>query len=310
MAGWNCARVWRVTQVGGLCLTAAWALLAWRGGHPGVALGVVLGSLGVPLWALLLQAMWAGWLSGGPGWWVRWRAVWAELGWNLRVFGWQQPWCAHRYPDTGQPTARRGVLLVHGHLCNRGFWLPWLRWLCDRGVPYATVNLWPMWSDIDSHAPAIDAALRRLTTLTGQPPLVLAHSKGGLSVRAWWRWCVQSGQDEAAVTARVAGVITLASPHQGTRLAAWAPGAAARQMAPDGDWVGMLAAAESVAWRARLCCVASDADAVVYPPELAGLPGAAGRVLAGLAHIELAFDARVRELVWGALAASGEDTPW
>lgn len=271
-----------------------------------------VGLMGSPAWALLTQGLWAAALSDGqgPGPWARWRAGGAELLWNLRVFGWQQPWRSNACPDTALPMARRGVLLVHGHLCNRAFWLPWLRWLQGRGVPYATVSLWPMAGDIDRHAPAIEAALQQLTRLTGQPPLVLAHSKGGLSVRAWRRWCVQRGQAEAAVTARVQGVITLASPHRGTRLAQGVPGAAARQMAPGGAWLTALATAEPAAWRARMLCVASDADAVVYPPALAGLPGATLRVLPGLAHIELAFDARVRALVWEALALPADEWPW
>lgn len=316
MTGWNCAKVWRAVQLGGVGVAAVWASAWWHAGRPGVALAGCVWLLGGPAWALLLQGLWAAALSGadGPRAAVRWRAGAAELVWNLRVFGWQQPWRSAACPDTVAPTPRRGVLLVHGHLCNRAFWLPWLRWLQARGVPYATVSLWPMGADIDHHAPAIEAALQRLIALTGLPPLVLAHSKGGLSVRAWWRWCVQAGAGEAAVTARVHRVITLASPHQGTRLAQAGVGAAARQMAPGGAWLEALAAGETAAWRARLLCVASDADAVVYPPALAGLPGAMQHTLPGLAHIELAFDPAVQSLVWRALAApaarSTDKGPW
>ncbi|MES2424063.1 MAG: permease, partial [Pseudomonadota bacterium] len=56
-------------------------------------------------------------------WWGETRAAYA-------TFGWRQPFRAHAVPDYLPPAsvpAQRGVVLVHGFFCNRGFWTPWLR---------------------------------------------------------------------------------------------------------------------------------------------------------------------------------------
>jgi triacylglycerol lipase len=300
--GWSVAAVWRGVQLSTLLgwLMGTWLWHPWGWGVAGLWLGVPGLSLG---WQALLAAHTARWRGAPPvPWAVRLRALVMEWGWNLRIFAWQVPWRAQALPDTAEPTPVRGVLLVHGHGCNRAFWLLWMRWLRMRGVPYASVSLAPFMGDIDRHAPEIDAALQRLARLTGQAPLILAHSKGGLVVRAWWRWALAQGQTEAAVLARVQAVITLGSPHQGTVLAQGLALPHMDQMQPGSAWLQALAAAEPPAWRSRMLCVASRADTVVFPVEAAGLPGAATCVLPDCAHIELAFDPRVQACVWQALA--------
>lgn len=109
------------------------------------------------------------------------------------MFGWQQPWCSQAVPDRSMVTApaehsdRRGVLLVHGYFCNRGIWNRWLVRLQHMGHPVLAVSPDPLDADIDSHAKPIERAMRQLEQAGGQPPLVVAHSMGGLVVRAWMR---------------------------------------------------------------------------------------------------------------------------
>lgn len=305
------ATTWRVVQLGSLGLALGWAVW-WRGrggGLPGAAAGVVAVLL-APAWMLALQGAWAGHLNHEdrvPGR-VRWRAWAVEAVWNLRIFGWQQPWRTRACPDTAAPLARRGVLLVHGHLCTRGFWLPWLRRLRAAGVPYATVELWPPWADIDAQAPLVDAALRRLAALTGQPPVVLAHSKGGLTVRAWRRWAAQQG--DPAPEQRVHALLTAGTPHHGTLLAMSATSAHARALQPGSAWLAALAASEPAAWRRRIGCIASAADAVVYPSRLALLDGAGQCRVPDRAHIELAFSPAVDRWLWRALDGPADRLPW
>lgn len=308
------SKTWRAVQLGSIALASCW-IAGWRyagGGGFGAAAGA-LAVLAAPGGLLAVQSLWASHLMRGAGWSVaparvRWRAWAAEVRWNLRVFGWQQPWRAAACPDTAEPVARRGVLLVHGHLCTRAFWLPWLRWLRARGVPYATVDLWPPGRDLDADAPGVDAALRRLTALTGRPPLVLAHSKGGLVVRAWRRWA--QAQGDPAPETRLHALITVGTPHQGTLLAGAATRGPARQMRPGSDWLAALARDEPAAWRARIGCVASEADAVVCPAAWALLPGAGAQRVPDRAHIELAFSAPVRGWVWQVLTAPDDRLPW
>jgi triacylglycerol esterase/lipase EstA (alpha/beta hydrolase family) len=56
--------------------------------------------------------------------------------------------------------------------------------------------------------------VRRVTQATGLPPVIVAHSMGGLATRAWLR--------AFSADARVHRVITLGTPHGGTWLGAGA----------------------------------------------------------------------------------------
>lgn len=170
------------------------------------------------------------------------------------------------------------------------------------------MDLWPPWQDIDSQAPAVDAALRRLTALTGRPPVVLAHSKGGLSVRAWRRWALRQG--DPAPEQRVHALITVGTPHQGTLLALSAAHGPVLQLQPGSPWLAALAASEPAAWRRRIGCIASAADAVVYPSRLALLEGAGQCCVPDRAHLELAFSPAVAPWLWAVLEGRAEGLPW
>lgn len=225
-----------------------------------------------------------------PAAWLR--AWWWEGIWAARVFGWWQPFRARALPDLLRPAVvGRGVVLVHGLGCNRGFWTPWLRRLHREGRAFVAVDLEPPLGSIDAYAPAIDAAVRRVTAATGLAPLVVAHSMGGLAVRAWLR--ALPGAD-----ARVHRVLTLATPHQGTQAARWAFSENGRQMQPGSPWLQALSAAESPARRALFECWYSDCDNVVYPLGAALLPGARSHTLVGLGHVQIAFDPCVMGACW------------
>ena len=102
------------------------------------------------------------------------------------MFCWSQPFRSTAEPDylpAGVP--RRGVILVHGFLCNRGVWNPVMRRLRVYGIPFVAVNLEPPFCPIDRYVDAVEAGVRRLELATGLPPVVVAHSMGGLAVRAW-----------------------------------------------------------------------------------------------------------------------------
>ena len=65
------------------------------------------------------------------------RAWWGEVLSAPQVFCWRQPFRSQAEPDSIGPASngRRGVLLVHGFVCNRGLWNPWmtrLRARCGR----------------------------------------------------------------------------------------------------------------------------------------------------------------------------------
>jgi triacylglycerol esterase/lipase EstA (alpha/beta hydrolase family) len=213
------------------------------------------------------------------------RAWWAETWMALAVFCWRQPFRWRVQPDCldAGDARRRGVVLVHGFLCNRGFWNPWMTRLRANSHPFIAVNLEPVFASIDDYAAVIDAAVKRLAQATGMPPLIVGHSMGGLAVRAWMR------ANEGSAPA-VHGVITIGTPHRGTWLGRFSHTRNGRQMRLGGEWTGKLRHDPA---SARLVCWYSNCDNVVFPASAATLPGADNRLVRGAAHIELAFEPRV-----------------
>ena len=214
-------------------------------------------------------------------------AWWAEVAAATRVFCWRQPFRSRSEADhlPLPPRGRRGVVLVHGFACNRGFWNPWMRQLRRQGIPFIAVNLEPVFGSVDDYAAATDAAVRRLEAHTGMAPVIVGHSMGGLAIRAWLR----AIDDDA----RAHRVITIGSPHHGTWLARFALSRNARQMRLGSDWLTALAATETPSRYRRFTCFYGHCDNVVVPAASATLSGADNRHVAGTAHVQLAFEGAV-----------------
>lgn len=222
--------------------------------------------------------------------------AWArEMHTTPRVFGWRQPFRSLAVPDTDlaaqtRRSGPRGVILLHGFFCNRGLWSPWLRALQAAGHPFIALNLTPMFASIDSYAPQIDAAIERMTAATGQPPLLVCHSMGGLALRAWRRWAQQRGLHRV-----VAHTVTIATPHGGTVAAQFAHGLNGLQMRVSSAWLTELAAQEAVQWAALgspyggFTCWSTATDNLVFPASSASLPGADNRCIAARGHVDLVF---------------------
>ena len=190
------------------------------------------------------------------------------------------------WPDPGAGSkGRTAVLLLHGYCCNRGLWAPWLRQLRGCGVPCRALTMEPVFGRIEDWVPAIEAAVVALTRQTGRPPLLVAHSMGGLAVRAWL--AAQPDADQA--DSRVLRVVTIATPHNGTWMARFAHTPNARQMQRGHPWLAALAASERAARRARFTCFYGHADNIVFPAASATLEGADNRHLAAVAHVAMAF---------------------
>ena len=203
---------------------------------------------------------------------------------SWRVFSCDQPLRADAAPDVPGVPGHSGVLLVHGYFCNRGIWRPWLLRLRAQGIPCTALTLEPAFGHIDDWVPAIEAAVADLTRSTGLPPLVVAHSMGGLAVRAW----LAAQPDAAVARARMLHLITIGTPHQGTWMARFGHTRNARQMRIGGDWLTTLARAEtSHAEASHVTCFYGHADNIVFPASTATLPGADNRHLRAVAHVAM-----------------------
>ena len=133
-----------------------------------------------------------------------------------------------------------------------------------------------------------------LTNAGRPPPVVVAHSMGGLAVRRWWA--------EPQNATRIHHLITLATPHHGTWLSRFAMVTNARQMRLQSPWREALEARENRETRARITCYYSVCDNIVVPASSATLDGADNRHLEGVAHVEMADAQEPRQQLMRLLA--------
>lgn len=195
-----------------------------------------------------------------------------------------------------QSAGRPPVLLVHGYQCNRGFWR-WQRARLERaGWTVATLNLDPVFAPIDSYGALIHGRIEEICAATGAAQVVLVgHSMGGLAARAYLR---RSG------TARVAKLITLGTPHQGSRLARLGRGPNAREMEPGSAWLAALNAPGAAPLPADSVSLRSPYDNYVMPQDNALLPGARNLALGPVGHLAMAFSPAVTQFLLAELDAS------
>ena len=216
------SRLARIQQVATMALVAGaalWMRLHWNGSRWTLVLGSLLilfsssAFLAIEFVTLRLVN------RGDPTPLANWRQLlyaWArETVQALRVFSWRQPFAWRAVADQLRPAdsmrEQRGIVFLHGFVCNRGFWTPWMKLLGREKRAFVAVNLEPVFGSIDEYVPAIDQAVAALTDATGKAPALVCHSMGGLAARAWLRAPANRG--------RVHRVITIGTPHHGTWLA-------------------------------------------------------------------------------------------
>lgn len=282
------ARLQQFTTLGGLVFALLWGWIAWTAGHPGWAIAgaaTIVGGYALVLaleFALLRLAHGSDPTPRATPLQLL-RAWWGEVRAAPVVFCWRQPFRSRRWPDQlpADAKGRRGLLLVHGFFCNRGVWNAWLQRLTAQGVPFVAVNLEPVTGSIDEYVETLEQAVQQLERCTGRPPVVVAHSMGGLALR---RWLAETGE---AGDGRVHHIVTIGTPHRGTWLARWALSKNTREMRFDSPWQQLLGTREPAQRPARFTCFYSHCDNIVFPPCTATLRGADNRHLPGVAHVDM-----------------------
>jgi len=279
------ARLQQFTTLSLLAAAALWAAYFYRAGQPAWAgVGVVLIVFGYALFlAIEFMLVWrvhgddaAPKASGMQ----LLKAWFGETHTAPRVFCWQQPFRSRLVPDhLLTASGQRGLVLVHGFVCNRGLWNRWMRRLREQDVPFIAVNLEPVFGSISSYAPVIEQAVQHMQQTTGLPPVLVGHSMGGLAIRAWAAAFAGRG--------RAHRVITIGSPHRGTWLGRFGTSRNAREMALGTDWQRALEANESEGGFSHFTCFYSHCDNIVFPASTATLPGADNRHVTGSAHVQL-----------------------
>jgi pimeloyl-ACP methyl ester carboxylesterase len=198
---------------------------------------------------------------------------------------------AYRWLVPDPPDARVDVpvLLVHGVLCNAGVWHTFARWLRDRGVHgvYA-ISYGPPLASIESFAAQLAARVDDVLARTGgRKVMLVGHSMGGLVCRAYLR---------AYGGAKVARVVTLGTPHEGSVHAWMAAGACLAQMRPGNAWLAALGAPQGDALP-PVVSLWSWHDSMVAPQTSSRIPFGENIELSGIAHNALLRDPAVFERV-------------
>lgn len=180
------------------------------------------------------------------------------------------------------------VVLVHGWLCNGGYWQPMIRRLRRDFRHLYTVNLEPPLAGINRHARDLAHAVEDICAQTqSQRVLLVCHSMGGLVARAYVQ---RHGGDK-----RVLKVVTLGTPHHGSRAALLAAGANVAQMRPRSNW---LEALNAEPWPdTPITSIYSVDDNLVMPHDSAHLRFARNIPLAGVGHLALGFSRRIQMIV-------------
>ena len=286
------ARLQQLITVSLVCAATAWAVYCVQSGRPawgGFGAALILAGYAVFLGVEFLLLAWVQEAEPVPPPTPTdlLRAWWGEVLSAPLVFFWRQPFRSMSEPDHLEvsATGSRGVVFVHGFVCNRGFWNPWMKRMRATGVPFVAVNLEPLFDSISRYADTIDDAVRRVELATGRPPVVVAHSMGGLAVRAWLEKFDSDG--------RVHRVITVGTPHGGTWLARYGSTVNSREMSLKSAWLTGLAAQSNSHRHTLFTCFYSNCDNIVFPASSATLPGADNRHIPATAHVHMAFQATV-----------------
>lgn len=223
------------------------------------------------------------------------RAWWGETVANFQTFVMRQPWAQGRpsvQPATGG-SPQVPVLLVHGYVCNHRLWDEVSPRLRAQGHAVLAINLEPLFTSIDDYAAHIEASVQALLQHSGQTRIALVgHSMGGLAIRAWMR---QYGSE------RVARILTLGTPHAGTKAAKNNRTPNGRQMLWDSAWLQGLAESETDAQRALMRIALTPQDNIVFPQRAQTLPGITPVVFEGLGHVQLCSAPEVIDWLAGQL---------
>jgi pimeloyl-ACP methyl ester carboxylesterase len=201
------------------------------------------------------------------------------------------PWRVSQQLD--RPTApaphRLPVLMIHGFVCNRGYWIPTAQTLVERGYVVDSITLEPAFGSIDAYVGTIHHAVEALCAESNkQQVVVVCHSMGGLAVRAYMR---------AHGDGRIRHAITVGTPHHGTAIAHLGIGKNARQMERGHPWQAALSASEPPLRYTKFTTIYSRIDNIVAPARTAVLPSAREIELDDVGHVAMAIAPRCQHVI-------------
>ncbi len=217
---------------------------------------------------------------------------------TMQSSSWTMPFCSFQHRIV-QASTNLPVLLVHGYVCNSGYWHSMSQVMTAAGISHHAITLEPVLAPVEHYLPTLHRAVQTLMTDSGSDRVVLVgHSMGGLLCRAYLR---EYGEQA------IARIITIGTPHHGTALANHGIGENVKQMAitiaqrsgeltySSGPWLQQLADAESPRTRALITSIYSYHDNIVAPQSSSYLDDAVNIALPGIGHVALAMHKTVQQ---------------
>lgn len=191
------------------------------------------------------------------------------------------------------------ILLLHGMIGNRSSFVVLRRALRRRGFQrVVTVNYQVVTQDIRQAAAELGRSIEVLCEASGHDQVhVVGHSLGGIIARYYVQ---RLGGD-----ARVHTLVTLGSPHQGTRPAGLVPHAVGRQVRPESDLIKELRQ-PAPGCATRFLAFWCDLDALMIPKRAARIvhPDLDTRnvFVRGVGHMSLLIDGGIAHQIAGVLS--------
>ena len=183
-------------------------------------------------------------------------------------------------------SGKQPILLVHGYGCSRGVWWLLRRRLESAGHTVASVSLTPPYISLGRLEPILNQRIEEVCAATGSSQVTLiCHSMGGLIARCY---LARHGN------ARLARLITLATPHLGSELSRIGFGQNSREMTTGSLWLQDMAAEEL---NVPAVSLRNAYDNYVMPQDNQRLPGARDIELPPVGHLAMLYDARVARLL-------------
>ncbi len=199
----------------------------------------------------------------------------------LVPFGWLDNDPERRFQDETE----RPILFVPGLIETRTAFLVLRRFFRRRGhAALFTLNLGPVNGSLETLSELIAERVDEIRAQTGKSQVdLICHGVGGVAARLFVR---NGGADKVGV------LLTIGSPHRGSRLAVLFSGRLARELGPGSRVLPELN--ESLPEGPRYVNVFSSFDSLILPATNGELSGAENHRLEYLGHTALLFSSEVQ----------------
>ncbi|MCG6916308.1 MAG: alpha/beta fold hydrolase [Deltaproteobacteria bacterium] len=161
------------------------------------------------------------------------------------------------------PAKRTPIIFVHGLYHNHTAWYLYLRWFRRWGWSHMkAINLKGKFRSIHEFARILSEEVEKVLAETQSEKVdLVGQSMGGLVIRAYLA--------ENSGRAKIRRVVTLGSPHRGSKLAVFGLGQGAREMVPGSAFLESLNQDVQIPQNGRFYAIYTIVDNMVLPNESA-----------------------------------------